>query len=132
MRGDRGDRGVHGVKGVSYSSLKLLLEPPTASQSQATSGGFLDPIEGTLLIAAMGIAIAAPVGVAVAVWMTEYQRPAGLAPAAESGVEMISGAPSVLLAISGWCCSRGRCSLSCRRPRPEGRCPASRSSPRGR
>ncbi len=89
------------VKGLSYVSLKLLLEAPTASQSQATSGGFADPIEGTLLVAAIGIAIAAPVGVAVAVWMSEYQRPAGLARAAESAVEMISGAPSVLLALFG-------------------------------
>jgi phosphate transport system permease protein len=89
------------VKGISYVSPKLLLESPTASTSQATSGGFLDPIEGTLLVSAVGIAIAAPVGVAVAVWMSEYQRPAGLARAVESAVETISGAPSVLLALFG-------------------------------
>jgi phosphate transport system permease protein len=89
------------VKGLSYLNLKLLLESPSASQDQATSGGFLDPIEGTLLVAAIGIVIAAPMGVAVAVWMSEYQRPAWLARSAESGVEMISGAPSVLLALFG-------------------------------
>jgi phosphate transport system permease protein len=89
------------VKGLSYLNLKLLLESPSSSQDQATSGGFLDPIEGTLLVAAIGIAIAAPMGVAVAVWMSEYQRPAWLARSAESAVEMISGAPSVLLALFG-------------------------------
>ncbi|MGH2913162.1 MAG: PstA family ABC transporter permease, partial [Solirubrobacteraceae bacterium] len=89
------------VKGVSYLSPKLLIEHPNTSPNQASSGGFLDPIEGTLLITAVGIAIAAPVGVALAVWMSEYQRPAGLARAVESGVEMIAGAPSVLLAIFG-------------------------------
>jgi phosphate transport system permease protein len=89
------------VKGVSYVSPRLLLQSPSASQSQATSGGFLDPIEGTLLVSAIGIAIAAPVGVGVAVWMSEYRRPAALARAAESSVEMISGAPSVLLALFG-------------------------------
>lgn len=89
------------VKGLSYLNLKLLFESPSASQDQATSGGFLDPIEGTLLVAAIGIAIAAPMGVAVAVWMSEYQRPAWLARGAESAVEMISGAPSVLLALFG-------------------------------
>jgi phosphate transport system permease protein len=89
------------VKGISYLNLKLLLESPSASQDQATSGGFLDPVEGTLLVAAIGIAIAAPMGVAVAVWMSEYQRPAWLARGAESAVEMISGAPSVLLALFG-------------------------------
>lgn len=89
------------VKGLSYLSLELLFQSPSASQNQATSGGFLDPIEGTLLVSAVGIAIAAPLGVAVAVWMSEYARPAPLARAVESAVEMISGAPSVLLALFG-------------------------------
>jgi len=89
------------VKGVAYLRPQLLLEAPSASPSQAASGGFLDPIEGTLLLTAIGIAIAAPVGVVVGTWMSEYQRPAGLARAVESSVEMISGAPSVLLALFG-------------------------------
>ncbi|HEX3391791.1 MAG TPA: ABC transporter permease subunit [Solirubrobacteraceae bacterium] len=89
------------VKGVSYLSVKLLLEHPNADARQAHSGGILDPIEGTLLIAGVGIVIAAPVGIAMAVWMSEYARPAWLARAAESSVEMISGAPSVLLALFG-------------------------------
>ena len=45
--------------------------------------------------------IAAPLGVAVAVWLGEYGRPAALARAVESGIEMIAGAPSVVLAIFG-------------------------------
>jgi phosphate transport system permease protein len=89
------------VKGVSYLSPQLLLEAPSASPSQSASGGFLDPIEGTLLLTAIGIAIAAPLGVIVGTWMSEYQRPAALARAVESSVEMISGAPSVLLALFG-------------------------------
>lgn len=89
------------VKGVAYLRPSLLLEHPSPSQSQTSSGGFLDPIEGTLLLTAVGIAIAAPVGVGLGVWMSEYQRPAWLARLVESGVEMIAGAPSVLLAMFG-------------------------------
>jgi phosphate transport system permease protein len=89
------------VKGVSYLSLKLLLTHPNSEPNQAHSGGILDPIEGTLLLTAVGIAIAAPMGVGLAVWMSEYQRPAWLARLVESGVEMIAGAPSVLLAMFG-------------------------------
>jgi phosphate transport system permease protein len=89
------------VKGVAYLRPSLLVEHPSASPNQATSGGFLDAIEGTLLITAVGIAIAAPLGVALATWMAEYQRPLWLARAVESSVEMISGAPSVLFAIFG-------------------------------
>jgi phosphate transport system permease protein len=89
------------VKGVSYVSLKLLLTHPDSTPDQAHSGGILDPIEGTLLLTAVGIAIAAPLGVGLAVWMSEYQRPAWLARLVESSVEMIAGAPSVLLAMFG-------------------------------
>jgi phosphate transport system permease protein len=89
------------VKGVAYLRPALLFQSPSSSQSQATSGGFLDPIEGTLLLTTVGIAIAAPLGIAVAIWMSEYQRPASLARAVESSIEMIAGAPSVLLALFG-------------------------------
>jgi phosphate transport system permease protein len=89
------------VKGISYLRPALLLQHPAASRDQAGSGGFLDPIEGTLLLTAIGIALAAPIGVAVAVWLSEYRRPAALARAVESGIEMIAGAPSVVLAFFG-------------------------------
>jgi phosphate transport system permease protein len=89
------------VKGISYVRPGLLVQSPSAGKDQSASGGFLDPIAGTLLITLVGIAIAAPLGVAVAVWLGEYARPSWLARAVESGVEMIAGAPSVVLAIFG-------------------------------
>jgi phosphate transport system permease protein len=89
------------VKGISYLRPYLLFEHPSASTNQSESGGFLDPIEGTLILSAVGIAIAAPLGVGLGVWLAEYGRPYWLARAAESGVEMTAGAPSVLLAIFG-------------------------------
>ena len=49
----------------------------------------------------LGTAIAAPIGVATAVWLTEYGRPFSLARAVESGVEIIAGTPSIVLAIFG-------------------------------
>jgi len=89
------------VKGISYLRPGLFVQSPSGSLDQSQSGGFRDPIEGTLILTALGVAIAAPLGVAIAAWLTEYHRPAGLARAVESGVEMISGAPSILLAIFG-------------------------------
>jgi phosphate transport system permease protein len=93
------------IKGIPALHLSLLVERPTASttgsRSQIGPGGFLDPIEGTLILTAIGIALAGPIGVAVAVWLNEYRRPAALAQAVESGVEMIAGAPSVVLAFFG-------------------------------
>jgi phosphate transport system permease protein len=89
------------IKGVSYLKPSLLLQSPVGSKDQSGSGGFLDPIEGTFLVTAIGIVVAAPLGVALAVWLSEFGRPAGLARAVESGVETIAGTPSVVLAIFG-------------------------------
>ena len=89
------------VKGISYLRPGLFVQSPTGSLDQSQAGGFLDPIEGTLLLTAIGVAIAAPLGVAIAAWLSEYHRPAWLARAVESGVEMIAGTPSVVLAIFG-------------------------------
>jgi len=89
------------IKGISYLKPSLLVQSPVGSPDQSGSGGFLDPIEGTFLVTAIGIVVAAPLGVAVAVWLSEFGRPAGLARAVESGVETIAGTPSVVLAIFG-------------------------------
>jgi phosphate transport system permease protein len=89
------------VKGISYLRFSLLVHSPAPSVVQSQSGGFLDPIEGTLLVAAIGTVIAAPLGVAIAAWLAEYRRPSWLARAVESAIEIMAGAPSVVLALFG-------------------------------
>ena len=89
------------VKGISALRLNLFVESPSASLHQSQSGGFLDPLIGTFIVTAIGILIAAPAGVAIAAWLSEYGRPAGLARAVESAIEMIAGVPSIVLAIFG-------------------------------
>jgi phosphate transport system permease protein len=89
------------LKGVSYLNLDLFLQSPAASVHENQTGGFLDPLIGTFIVTAIGVAIAAPTGVALATWLSEYGRPAWLARAVESAIEMIAGVPSVVLAIFG-------------------------------
>jgi phosphate transport system permease protein len=89
------------VKGISYLRPGLFVESPSPSLHQTQSGGFLDPIIGTLVVTAVGTAIAVPTGVAIAAWLSEYRRPASLARAVESAVEMLAGVPSIVLAIFG-------------------------------
>jgi phosphate transport system permease protein len=89
------------VRGVQYLSLDLIFSHPQPGLDQTQSGGFLDPLQGTLALTLIATLIAAPVGVGIAVWLTEYGRPAWLARAVESGVEIVAGTPSIVLAIFG-------------------------------
>ena len=89
------------IKGIAYLHLSMFVRSPQPSLLQKQSGGFRDPILGTLLITTIGIGIAAPTGVAVAAWLSEYARPRWLAQAVESAVEMVAGTPSVVLALFG-------------------------------
>lgn len=93
--------GYMAFKGLQYVNWEMITTSPQASLDQSETGGFLDPIIGTLILTVIGISIAIPVGVATAVWLTEYGRPYGLARAVESGVEIVAGTPSIVLAIFG-------------------------------
>lgn len=89
------------VRGIQYVSFDLLTKHPQPSLDQSKSGGFLDPIIGTFVLTILGTLIAAPLGVAIAVWLSEYGKPAWLARAVESGIEIVAGIPSIVLAIFG-------------------------------
>jgi phosphate transport system permease protein len=90
------------VKGISFLRPSLLWTSPNAGSIQQTAnGGFLDPLEGTLLVTAIGTLIAAPLGVGIATWLTEYARPSWLARAVDSAIEMLAGVPSIVLALFG-------------------------------
>lgn len=93
------------VRGIQYVSLDAIGQHPvvgeTTEAGASTAGGYLDPILGTLMLTTIGILIAAPIGVATAVWLSEYHRPSWLARAVESGVEIVAGTPTIVLAIFG-------------------------------
>jgi len=89
------------VRGLQYLRPDLLFTHPQADLDQSKSGGFLDPLIGTFLLTVIGTAIAVPFGVSIAVWLSEYARPFWLARAVESGVEVVAGTPSIVLAIFG-------------------------------
>jgi phosphate transport system permease protein len=89
------------VKGIAYLSPSLLVTHPAASLRQTQNGGFSDPLIGTFVVTAIGTVIAAPLGVGIAVWLTEYGRPAPLARAVDSTIEMLAGVPSIVLALFG-------------------------------
>jgi phosphate transport system permease protein len=89
------------IEGIRYLRPSLLVTNPQAGVAESQTGGFLDPMLGTFIIAAMSMAIALPFGVGIAVWLSEFGRPAGLARVAESAIEMMAGEPAVVLALFG-------------------------------
>jgi phosphate transport system permease protein len=88
-------------RGAQYFDPGLLTQSPTAELDQSKSGGFKDPIYGTALLLVMSTLIAAPLGVTIAIWLTEYGRPYWLARTVESAVEVVAGTPSIVLAMFG-------------------------------
>ena len=93
------------VRGLQYINLDTVFTAPivgeTTSAEASTSGGFLDPMLGTFILTAIGTVIAFPIGVGTAVWLSEYGRPSWLARTVESGVEIVAGTPTIVLAIFG-------------------------------
>jgi phosphate transport system permease protein len=90
-----------GYRGIQYLRPGLLLSRPALSTSQSHSGGILDPMIGTLLLTAIGIALAFPLAVASAIWVAEYGRPSWLARVVESSIEIVAGTPDIVLALFG-------------------------------
>jgi phosphate transport system permease protein len=93
--------GYMAIQGLKFISLDQLFSRPQPSADQRGSGGFLDPLLGTLLLTLIGIVIATPIAVAIAVWIVEYGRPSWLARAVESGIEIVAGTPDIVIAIFG-------------------------------
>jgi len=89
------------IQGIRYLSPDLLWTNPKVGLTQNETGGFLAPLLGTIIATSIAMALATPIGVGVAVWLSEYARPRWLARVVESTVEMFAGAPSIVLALFG-------------------------------
>ncbi len=89
------------VRGVQYLRPSLIFSRPQPATTQAGSGGFLDPLLGTMLLTAVGIVLSVPLAVTTAVWINEYGRPNWLARTIESCIEIVAGTPDILIALFG-------------------------------
>jgi phosphate transport system permease protein len=90
-----------GYRGIQYLRPSLIFSRPQVSSDQAGSGGFLDPLLGTMLLTLIGIVLALPLALSAAVWITEYGRPNWLARVIESSIEIVAGTPDIVIAIFG-------------------------------
>jgi phosphate transport system permease protein len=90
-----------GYRGIEYLRPGLIFSRPALSTQQSGTGGFLDPLAGTLILAVIGICLAVPLAVSSAVWIAEYGRPSWLARVVESSIEIVAGTPDIVIALFG-------------------------------
>ncbi len=93
-----------GYRGIEYLSPSLIFSRPQAGGVQSQTGGFLDPLIGTLTLTAIGIALAAPLAVCSALWIVEYGREGRarqLSRVVESSIEVVAGTPDIVIALFG-------------------------------
>jgi phosphate transport system permease protein len=89
------------VQGIKYVRPEMLVTSPAIGFNENQTGGFSDALIGTLAVSVLGMGIAMPVGVGIAIWLSEFGRPFALARVAESTIEMIAGTPTIVLALFG-------------------------------
>ena len=90
-----------GYRGILYLRPGLIFSRPQVSADQAGSGGFLDPLIGTVFLTLIGIALALPLALSSAVWIAEYGRPSWLGRMVESSIEIVAGTPDIVIALFG-------------------------------
>jgi phosphate transport system permease protein len=90
-----------GYRGIQYLRPSLLVSHPSISTSQSGSGGFLDPLLGTVLLTVIGIVLAVPLAVGSALWIVEYGRPSWMSRIVESSIEIVAGTPDIVIALFG-------------------------------
>jgi len=83
-------------EGLKAWSPAFLVSPPGGITSK--SGGAMNAILGTLEMTGLGLAIATPVGLAVALYVVEY-REGRLAVIVRTAVDLVAGIPSIVIGL---------------------------------
>jgi phosphate transport system permease protein len=86
---------IHGYRAISWDFLTL---PPTDSM---TKGGIMPAIVGTLYLTVGAIAVALPLGIVSAIYLTEYAKQGRLIRMIRVGVNCLAGVPSVVFGLFG-------------------------------
>ncbi len=89
------------VNGISHISPKLIFTDPLPGSDEASMGGILSPIIGTLLLTLIGIVFAFPWALATAIYLSEYSERNPLAKYFRLGIDVLSSVPTVVIGIFG-------------------------------
>ncbi|WP_281744349.1 phosphate ABC transporter permease PstA [Thermanaerovibrio acidaminovorans] len=86
------------VNGRSAVTWEFLTQRP---RSGMTQGGIATPLVGTVQLMLLSMAFALPIGVATAVYLTEYAPKGPVASAVRLAVRSLAGVPSVVFGLFG-------------------------------
>jgi phosphate transport system permease protein len=86
-------------KGLPVVNVSFLFTMP---RDMGRAGGILPTLVGTLLLPALAIAIALPLGVGTAVYLTEYTRETRLTRVIRFGTDCLAGIPSIIFGLFGF------------------------------
>ncbi len=86
-------------KGLPVVDLNFLTGKP---EDLGRSGGIFPTIIGTILLPLLAIAIATPLGVFTAVYLTEYTRESKVTKIIRFGTDCLAGIPSIIFGLFGY------------------------------
>jgi phosphate transport system permease protein len=86
------------ANGVGAVSWDFITKPPTDSM---TKGGIMPAILGTIYLTAGAISIGLPLGIASAIYLTEYARQGRVIRLIRVGINCLAGVPSVVFGLFG-------------------------------
>ena len=86
-------------KGLPAISLEFLFTKP---RDMGRSGGILPTLVGTFALPLMALALAMPLGVGTAIYLSEYTRESRLTRAIRFGTDCLAGIPSIIFGLFGY------------------------------
>jgi phosphate transport system permease protein len=85
--------------GLRHVTWAFLTEP---IQDMGRAGGILPAIVGTLLMVLVSVGIAAPLGIASAIYLSEYTREGRVTQTIRFGINCLAGVPSIIFGLFGF------------------------------
>jgi phosphate transport system permease protein len=84
--------------GIGAISWEFITKPPTPSM---TEGGIMPAILGTIYLTLGALAVGLPLGIASAIYLTEYARQGRIVRLIKVGINCLAGVPSVVFGLFG-------------------------------
>ncbi|HOJ32740.1 MAG TPA: phosphate ABC transporter permease PstA [Candidatus Hydrogenedentes bacterium] len=87
------------VKGIPVLSFRFLFSNP---EDMGRAGGIFPTLVGSVLLPAVALVFAVPLGIGTAVFLTEYTRESKITAAIRFGADCLAGIPSIIFGLFGF------------------------------